>query len=691
MNITINQAKRSANEYPAIKSMLNKGWRKAGFYEYQDENSNLLYCRIRLDPPIGSKEGKWLRPFSFDGKEWILKEPEFTQTKKPLYLLPRLKAIVNDIVYIVEGEKCADELTKVGITATTSGSAASANDANWSMLAGKQVIIWRDNDDAGLKYAKAVTEQLAKITCDIRWVDITRLHLKPKDDCVDWLASNPDATSVDIKNLPLIAPPNEALPTNNVNHTLSYPVELLPEIARNAVLEYQAYGQQPLPIVACSTLANMALACQGLANIARDEQLISPLSLFFIIIAESGERKTAADNHFKKTAKKWETQEIENLLPEIKKNKALQSAWQTERKSILNKIEKATDKHPSSIDSLKQHLIDLEQQEPSQLIVPNLYNEEITAEALAYTLANGWQSSSLWSDEAGIVIGGYGMNQDNATKFTSLLNRLWDGNTHRVSRRTSDSFTIDGRRLTCSLMMQPAVFEQLINRSNNVSRSNGFLARCLITNPVSSMGERLYKEPSSMPYTQIFNNTIERLLNKPLPLDNKQRLVPEILYLNPEAKKLWVNFHNEIEGELVTMGEFFSIKDFAAKAAENAARLAGVFHIFSGEAGNLVTLQTMQSAIGVLTWHLQETKRLLGQYKKSPAEQDAELLASWLTNKNCTEIKAADILQYAPSHLRNKERRDTAIKVLQQNNFLRIEDRAGIQFIVINQENQDAF
>jgi hypothetical protein len=78
-----------------------------------------------------------------------------------------------------------------------------------------------------------------------------------------------------------------------------YPVECLPTLIQAAVLDYQQYGQQPLPLVACSALANVSLACQSLANVARDHLLISPVSLYFLVVAESGERKTAADHAFR--------------------------------------------------------------------------------------------------------------------------------------------------------------------------------------------------------------------------------------------------------------------------------------------------------------------------------------------------------------------------------------------------------
>jgi len=80
--------------------------------------------------------------------------------------------------------------------------------------------------------------------------------------------------------IPLVNADTEQLPP--------YPIETLPAIVRDAVITYQQYGQQPLPLIACSALANVSLACQTLANVARDNLLISPVSLYFIVIANSG-------------------------------------------------------------------------------------------------------------------------------------------------------------------------------------------------------------------------------------------------------------------------------------------------------------------------------------------------------------------------------------------------------------------
>ena len=46
--------------------------------------------------------------------------------------------------------------------ATTSGSADSAAAADWTPLANRNVIIWPDNDAAGLQYAQTVTKYYAR-------------------------------------------------------------------------------------------------------------------------------------------------------------------------------------------------------------------------------------------------------------------------------------------------------------------------------------------------------------------------------------------------------------------------------------------------------------------------------------------------------------------------------------------------
>jgi hypothetical protein len=134
---------------------------RAGKWRYRDAGGNLVALVLRFDLPTekGQKQAKTFRPVSRWEDGWHLCDPE----QWPLYRVNELSAA--EVVYVVEGEKCADSLMNVGITATTSAHGSqSPHRTDWSPLAGKTVIVLPDNDAAGDAYATAVTAILSKLS-----------------------------------------------------------------------------------------------------------------------------------------------------------------------------------------------------------------------------------------------------------------------------------------------------------------------------------------------------------------------------------------------------------------------------------------------------------------------------------------------------------------------------------------------
>lgn len=215
----------------------NEGYQSAGLHQYTDTEGNIQYVRLRMEKPNGEK---WIRPLSRDvGGNWTqFKEPNFTNGK-PLYQLHRLAKQADQQVFIVEGEKCADALIRLGLTVTTSGGASSANDADWKPLAGREVIIWADNDPAGLQYAHEITATLTRLNATVKHIDIDALNLPAKGDCVDWLAQfkqshGRDAEQADIAALPLKtdatpSPRSDYLQAGDIS-TLPEPLPSLPDV-----------------------------------------------------------------------------------------------------------------------------------------------------------------------------------------------------------------------------------------------------------------------------------------------------------------------------------------------------------------------------------------------------------------------------------------------------------------------------
>lgn len=199
--------------------MLAKGYKPEALHEYTDGNGFPLYFRIRLKHPVTGE--KWVRPMKHDGISYVFGEPDFPMGK-PLYRLHKILRLPHEVSYLVEGEKCADALEKLGLLATTSGGADSFESADWRPLATREVVIWPDNDEAGQSYADGATRKLEALGCRVRHVAITSLELPAKGDCVDWLAENPAATAADILAL-LMVVPQKALLREEIRQPVSEP------------------------------------------------------------------------------------------------------------------------------------------------------------------------------------------------------------------------------------------------------------------------------------------------------------------------------------------------------------------------------------------------------------------------------------------------------------------------------------
>jgi putative DNA primase/helicase len=130
-------------------------------------------------------------------------------------------------------------------------------------------------------------------------------------------------------------------------------------------------------------------------------------------------------------------------------------------------------------------------------------------------------------------------------------------------------------------------------------------------------------------------------------------------------------------------------RDVASKAADNAARLTALFHIFEHGPEGQIGAARMQAAAHIVTWHLYEAQRLskFDRITESP-ESDAVKLDAWLL-KYCHEhgvasVSPQQILQYGPASLRNITSRDNAIDELIDAGRVRQVKRDGRWHVEIN-------
>lgn len=449
-----------------------------------------------------------------------------------------------------------------------------------------------------------------------------------------------------------------------------YPIAALPQNIAAAVREVASFVQSPLPMAACSALATLSAAAQALADVRRDDGLVGPVSAWWLLVAESGERKSSTDDKFAKPIREWEAAQSELSKPELAKYSAAIQAWSAKREGILSAIKNLA-KQAKPTAKLEDELEQLEAAKPLPPKVPRLLYQDSTPEKTAWSLAHEWPSGAIRSSEAGVILGGAGMGSDSAMRNMALQNVQWDGGSLRIDRKTSESFTVRGTRLTLGYSVQMDALQSFHAATKGLARGIGYYARFLMAWPESTQGIRMFKSPpAAWPALSAFHRRIADLLEISPEINQRGELEPPILDLSPAAKAAWVEFHDEVERELRPGGDLREACDVAAKAADNAARLAALFHIYEHGPNGTIGTGHLQAAASIVTWHLYEARRFFGEIALSPELSAAIKLDSWLLRycreNRVTSVSTGVVQRKGPNVLRDKRVLEKAILELEE-------------------------
>ena len=443
-----------------------------------------------------------------------------------------------------------------------------------------------------------------------------------------------------------------------------FPVNALGNVLEAATRAINDRVRAPMAICGQSTLAAATLAAQGHADVKLPTGQVKPTLNFFISVAATGERKSATDNEAL-----WPIRKRESVLRE-EYDKALPDhinamiAFEKARDQVVKKAKGNRAEIKSALDALGPS--------PVASLSPMLTCPEPTYEGLCKHLVSGQPSIGIFSAEGGQFIGGHGMAQEAKLRTVTGLSCLWDGETIKRVRALDGATILPGRRVAVHLMAQPDVAAVML--SDPVLINQGLLSRCLVTAPESNAGTRLWREASTGSDVAIkrYGGHILEMLEKPLPLapGKTNELSPRALQLAPDARKLWIGFADNIEGQIGPDGALAPVRGLANKLPEHAARLAAVLALVADIEAQEISADQISNGIILAQHYAAEALRMFEGNRIGGDLLLAQKLLGWLKSWNESAISLPDIYQNGPNAIRDKAKAKKIVTMLEDHGWL---------------------
>lgn len=434
------------------------------------------------------------------------------------------------------------------------------------------------------------------------------------------------------------------LPLMGSMESPAFPIEALPDVVKEAVLEVHSFIQAPLPLIVSCALGVLASVAQGIVLVRRDRALIGPVSLILLTLAEPNERKSAVEKMLTTAIRDWSKQqqiEAANAWSEYKAAMVVFEAIESQ----LHRDIKSADIGSPEIESLQVELAThLKEKRPRKPLTTSIIQQDATKEGSIKHLSEKYPLVSILTAEGGTVFGGNSLNQSSIVAPLAFFNSLWSGESYSVTRSGDGETTLDDVALSMSVAVQPDVIDKFLDKSDQMARGIGFIARSLICFPETTQGFRPYvAAPEELPAVEAFNTAIGELLRiLPEHIVNG-RLKRKVINLSGDAKSVWIDYYNKIEAEHRKGGSFEFVRDVAGKSADNAARLAGLFHLIDSPDPAIIapeiSREHMEAGADVAAYYLQEAKRYLSS---TDLPEDIRL-AQWVSERlasYCRDRKA---------------------------------------------------
>lgn len=453
--------------------------------------------------------------------------------------------------------------------------------------------------------------------------------------------------------------------------TPELPADLLPGVFADYAATLSDSLQTPPTMSVLFTLSILSLALQRKFKVCPfGDDYSEPVCVWAVILADSGERKSALIQRLLKPVLLKEAKQADEMRAEIIEIDTLRKISQ--RRAEKLQADAAKEDSPVRRGELVKEITELAEQTPDELKPKRLFTGDATPERLQSLLVENGGCMAVVSDEGGIlsVMGGL---YSGGEAYIDVFLQAYSGSPVRVDRG-SRTAVIDRPALTFGLGMQPGLIQDMAPAAKRKFRASGLFARFFFGYPESRVGKRDMGRRVTIPsdLENRYRGEVLRLLEIEPRLDVAEGEDDEhILTLADGARTLWVKFAQKIEYDQADGGPLESMRDWCAKLPGGALRVAGLFHVAAhGKANEEISEATMTKAIGMCLRLIPHALAVFDLVGSDPAADDAKLIWRWIERQGEPEFLRSELHRAHHSRFTKLDRLIQALEVLKGRNLI---------------------
>ena len=401
--------------------------------------------------------------------------------------------------------------------------------------------------------------------------------------------------------------------------------------------------------VAPLALALVSLAASRSFEVELLPQWRETAPLWFLVLAEPGERKSALLSALTGPLHRWQTDERNHLKFALAKYAEARRSLEARLAGMRKKLGNAKPGDVSKLQNEAQSLA-AEFAGMPDLSSPELITADATPEAMRDLLVRNGEKLGLVSAETdtGQLMGSRYADAPNL----NMLLAAFTGDpvpVHRVGR----DMPLNRPALAMALPVQPAAVTEVLR--DPVARGRGLIDRMSFVLPVSRMGSRLLNPPPVPDnLAQWWGVTLRRILDCPWPgrviLNGETPMRCEqaarVLSIDPAARDIFWPLRSELESKVKEGGELRPISGFASKLAGVVARLALGFQLMEDTNAQTIRTPAMQAACAWAPFLIGHFRAVLGDASEPPERRHARRLVDALRRQGDPETTARDCFHF---------------------------------------------